>query len=75
MTPQRHTELRALADRLIASCEGGSTEDNDEINNLSLGECRVLDGMALKCASCTQWFDAHDMCEDGGEYVCVDCSY
>jgi len=75
MTPQRYMELRNLADELIASCDGGSTEHHDVINDLSLEECRVLDGMALECADCNQWYAANEMREDGGAYICVDCSH
>ncbi len=65
--------VRAIADRLIASCDGGK----DEIENimaLSQEDCALLDTMALECQICGQWFDAKDMSDASGEYLCLDCS-
>lgn len=74
VSPKRYMEMRALSDRLIASCDGGRDEW-DGMNLLTVEECKVLDGMALECQSCNQWFAANEMRDDGGEYVCVDCSH
>lgn len=66
-------EVRAIADRLIASCDGG----NDEIENimaLSLEQCEALDRMALECESCGQWFDAKEVSDVDGKYLCGDCA-
>jgi len=74
ISPERYMEIRALADSLIASCDGGASHA-DNIEALTIEESRVLDGMALECQVCNQWFTANEMRDDGGEYVCVDCSH
>jgi hypothetical protein len=67
-------EIDALADRLIASCEGGSTADNDMIAEMTGEECKVLDGKAFMCTGCDQWFDLSDMHDaDAPEWLCTDC--
>ena len=73
VTPKRYAEIRVLADKLIASCDGGHDEQ-DEIESLTLEECRVLDSMALECQVCNQWSAAASMTDTGGEYVCADCT-
>jgi formylmethanofuran dehydrogenase subunit E len=67
-------EIRLLADALIASCDGGANNTED-IEALTLKECRLLDGMALECQVCNQWSAANEMRDEGGKYVCIDCSH
>jgi hypothetical protein len=71
--PKRYMEIRVLADKLIASCDGGRDEQ-DDIEALTIEECKILDGMALECQTCNQWSAAADMTDTGGEYVCADCT-
>jgi hypothetical protein len=71
--PKKYMEIRALADRLIASCDGGRDEQ-DAIEALTIEECKVLDGMALECNICNQYSAAAEMTDTGGEYVCPDCT-
>lgn len=66
--PETFKRLRKLADALIASCDGGR-DYVDDIEGLSLDECRVLDSMALECTSCNQWYSTADMTSG----VCKDC--
>lgn len=73
VNPKRYAEIRVLADSLIASCDGGASH-TDDIEALTIEECKVLDGMALECQTCNQWFAAADMTDTGGEYVCADCA-
>ena len=73
INPEDWKEVRAIADRLIASCDGG----NDEIENimaLSQEQCEALDRMALECESCGQWFDAKEVSDVDGKYLCGDCA-
>lgn len=72
MKPERYMELRALADQLIASCNGGY-DKWDAINELSVEECQVLDTMALECCDCNQYFEASQMHDLGNEYQCPSC--
>ena len=72
ITPKRYAEIRVLADKLIASCDGGH-DQWEEVNELSRGDCKVLDTMALECQVCNQWFRANEMIDDGGQWECSDC--
>ena len=72
--PTQYAKIRVLADSLIASCDGGM-DQTDQVEALTIEERRVLDGLALECQSCNQWFAENEMRNDGGEYVCVDCSH
>lgn len=72
MTPERYIEIRALADRLVADCNGGEQDDLDMIEDMSRKECMALDGIAFKCAGCDQWFDVHEMREPD-TFVCTGC--
>lgn len=70
-------KIHALADSLIASCDGGA-EFVIDVYNLSYAECALLDTLALECYVCNQWFPAADVtenvAEDGfREYVCKSC--
>ena len=71
--PTQYAKIRVLADGLIASCDGGM-DQTDTIEALTIEESRVLDGMALECQTCNQWFAANEMKDEGGEYVCSDCA-
>lgn len=70
MTPERYMHIRALADRLIASCDGGA-DDVGTIEDLSVEECKLLDSFAFCCESCDQWSDINDQRE--GTWTCKDC--
>jgi hypothetical protein len=74
MTPERYMQIRALADKLIASCDGGR-DYWEEIEALKLDEARTLDTMALECQTCNQWFCVAEIGENAetGEYECHDC--
>lgn len=73
VTPQRYAEIRVLADKLVASCDGGRDEA-DEVEALSLDECKVLDSMAFECSHCNQWYAVADRTEDSaGQWCCTDC--
>jgi hypothetical protein len=72
MSPARYAEIRALADRLVASCEGSAFEDIEIFNEMSVEECKVLDGMAFKCEDCDQWYDVYEM--DGDTFICKRCA-
>lgn len=74
VSPTQYAKIRVLADSLIASCDGG-VDQADQVEALTLEECRALDSMALECQVCNQWFAANEMRDDGGEYVCIDCSH
>lgn len=69
---EHHAKIRALADALIASHDGGR-DHWDTINELSTEECKLLDTMALECGGCNQWFPAPDMLDNGAEYLCAEC--
>ena len=71
--PTQYAKIRVLADGLIASCDGGMGQ-TDQVEALTIEESRVLDGMALECQTCNQWFAAGEMKDEGGEYVCSDCA-
>ncbi len=73
ITPERYVKIRALADKLIAD-GGGGADYWLEIEDLSVEEATVLDGMALECHVCNQWFDAREMVDDGSEWACSDCA-
>jgi len=73
ISTQDYIRLRALADRLVASCDGGRDEW-DTLRALSIEECKVLDSMALECQSCNQFFAAADINDTGDEYLCSDCT-
>lgn len=73
MSPERYTEITALADRMVASCDGGSVEDHDTIGEMTQDECEALDAMAFKCEDCDQWFDIGDMHHDEDRWACIDC--
>lgn len=73
ISPTQYMKIRALADGLIASCDGGM-DQADAVDALTIEECRVLDSMALECRTCNQWSAAADMTDTGGEYVCADCT-
>lgn len=70
--PETFKKCRILADKLIASCDGGRDEQ-EEINGLSKEECLVLDSMILQCHVCQHWFNAKEMKDDGSQYACADC--
>ena len=71
--PKRYAEIRVLAGKLMASCDGGRDEQ-EEIESLTLEECKVLDTMVLECACCGHWFIAKTMHDCGHEYRCDDCN-
>ena len=73
VAPKRYAEIHVLADSLIASCDGGMSH-TDDIEALTIEECKVLDGMALECQVCNQYSAAAEMTDTGGEYVCPDCT-
>ena len=74
MTPERYMQIRKLADDLIADCNGGA-EFADEVDSLLADECKVLDGMAFRCASCDQWYDINEKATpDAAEWHCKDCT-
>lgn len=72
MTPAQFTKCRALADKLIASCDGGR-DYQDEVEALTQEECKMLDSMALECCTCNQWFAASEMIDTGSQWECSDC--
>lgn len=72
MTPERYMELRKLADDLIASCDGGA-QFWDVLEGLSVEECKVMDGMALECCDCGQYYEASSMKDRGHEFICEGC--
>ncbi len=74
ISPTQYTKIRVLADGLIASCDGGMGQ-TDQVEALTIEESRVLDGMALECQTCNQWFAVNEMKDEGDEYVCADCSH
>jgi hypothetical protein len=74
VTPKRYAEIRVLADRLIASCDGGA-DGQDEIEAMTLEENGVLDSMAFECTQCNQWSARSEQHEDeSGQWVCTDCA-
>lgn len=73
VSPKRYVEIRALADKLIASCDGGMSY-KDDIEALPLEGCCVLDSMTRECYVCGQWSDICEMTDHDGEWRCVDCS-
>lgn len=73
VTPKRYAEIRVLANKLMASCDGGRDEQ-EEVEALTLEECKILDTMALECAVCNHWLDVKEFTDTGGEWVCNDCT-
>jgi formylmethanofuran dehydrogenase subunit E len=71
--PESWKLIRALADRLIASCVGG-LDEVENIAELTPEQCKVLDTMALECVTCNQWFDVKEVRDIEGEYICADCA-
>ena len=65
VAPPRES-VRKLAERLIGSCEFAV----DEINALSLEECRELDSIAFLCDGCGWWFHRYEMVAD---WKCEEC--
>lgn len=84
VSPAQFSKVRAIADALIASCDGGLSMI-DDVMDLSLEECGVLDTMARECYVCGQWSDIREMTDtddgdrsacassESGEWRCVDC--
>ena len=71
-TPEAFNKCRALADKLLAACDGGADE-SDEIDALTQDEARMLDTMVLRCATCDHWFKTAEIIDDGNRYECKDC--
>jgi len=71
VTPEMFVAMRALADKLMTTCE--PQQYNDELAELTQDQGRVLDSMALECAVCNHWFLPATMQDDGHRYVCEDC--
>lgn len=73
MTPADFTVARALADKLMTSCQ--PSEYWDELNDLSNSQCEALDMIAFECTCCNHWFPVSDRREDdSGQWVCKDCA-
>lgn len=57
---------RTLAYKLLGTCDGAV----DQIEELTLEECRALDDIVLNCVACNWWVEAGECDEDG---VCSEC--
>jgi len=65
-------KVRHLADALIGS--PGSTELQDQIESLSLDECRQLDTLCFCCAGCDWWCAESERNECDDMWYCDDCA-
>jgi len=71
MKPPR-PKIISLAERLVASCQG---DENYEVDELTLEECKELDFLVFECQGCNQWFRQHDNAtRDEPEWLCRECA-
>lgn len=68
--PPPRPSIQALAARMLGTCEGFV----DEINALTVEECRELDSIVLNCVICNWWFDTDDMTDLDQGMACPDCT-
>lgn len=57
--------VEKLANRLLGSCDSAV----DEIEELTIEECRELDDIVLLCSGCGWWFEASEVDEE----LCNEC--
>ncbi len=69
--PKRYAELREIARKLIGTTGG---EIEDEVNELTLDECKLLDTMAFRCKGCEWWLDKNECVEINMNWYCVQCA-
>jgi formylmethanofuran dehydrogenase subunit E len=65
-------KVKKLADKLIGTA--GDTEIEDQVNELSPDELRVLDALAFRCVRCEWWFAAHERVVVNDEWMCDACA-
>ena len=58
--PQRYTEIRALAAKLMTTANWSECIGH-EVKDLLPEERRALNSMAQKCHVCDMWFGAHEI--------------
>ena len=69
MTPPRPSILQ-LAERLQ-----GYGDENHEVPELSIDECKELDSIVFECSGCNHWFHQREnVTKDGAEWLCADCA-
>lgn len=64
-------KIMALAEKLIDNGDNGLT---DELNDLTIEECRELDSVAFRCTCCDWWFHKRECVTVEGEWQCEACS-
>lgn len=69
--PPKSDKVKALAARLTGTT--GFNGDQDEIEELTLEECKELDSLVFNCVACNWWCDAEECNEDEAEWVCDEC--
>lgn len=72
-TPEAFQVARSLAEKLVASSDGGR-DYWDDLEELSQDERVALDSIAFECTSCNQWFMQFENASPDGEWTCKDCS-
>lgn len=68
--PPPRASIQALAERLLGTCEHAT----DEIEALSIEECRELDYLVFNCAGCGWWHDSGEQHDIDAEWYCHDCA-
>lgn len=62
-------KISALAERLYSF-----GDQSYEVNELSVDECKVLDGLVFECQSCNDWYYQRDNAKpNGAEWICKGC--
>jgi hypothetical protein len=71
MTPADLQVARALADKLMTTCEPNRFWD--ELDALTRDQYAVLDTIAFECSTCNHWFSIADQHERHSRFYCKDC--
>lgn len=72
VAPARWQVIRKLANKLIGTTGGADLED--EIEELSLPETRVLDTMTFRCNGCEWWHPTVEQKEIDSRFYCAECA-
>lgn len=60
-------KIQALAERLKGTCDHAT----DEIEELTIDECKELDSLVGCCEGCDWWVSRHELNDD---WRCEDCT-
>jgi hypothetical protein len=69
--PPRSERVKEIADRLRGTT--GYNGDVDDIEDLTIEECKELDSQVFNCTRCNWWCDGEECNEHEGEWVCDEC--